>query len=243
MFNFCPVSLIYKTKILHGIGFVLSVSMILSSQPLISRSNNKSPELNQNQCQQLYTHQLFLMQSSLNPIALALKKNRSALESSSSRALQLQECSRATSQENFQCQMAALTPLELLRCQEKHGSGAGKKIRKNDNNSKKRAEDTPGMKLETTTRSESDSQVKRGVSASNCRYTYDHLLSIYSRSSLLPEGAEGKRLLKHWRSKAARDSFERRCLSVFTPDDIKCVVTSREPISIQACLINVPPES
>lgn len=180
-----------------------------------------------NECTELYAHQLFLMKSPLNPISPALKQNEESLNSQKSREAQIQECLKSVSRKSYLCQRNAMTPLELLRCIE--------------NGSKEIAVASDREKSPAPLKTEKKPELK--VSVESCRNAYDHLLSVYSSSKILPEGDEGKQLLKYWRSIDARESFYRRCTNVFQDRDITCILKTSDTAVIQACLVNVPPEN
>ncbi len=185
-------------------------------------------------CRNLYRHQLDLAERSENPIFAAVRMNRKQLEQPATVASQIRNCLGHLTVEDIACQMSAVTYQELLNCQQVPAVSA-------DPSENKKPENDSGQQIVVerveTTRVQVDA-----VNTANCRKTYEHMLRVYTSSTKFAGERDREKLLTQWRTEASRLSFERRCLAVFQPSDLSCILSSSDPDVIQGCLIDIPPE-
>ena len=204
--------------------FIFSVGLY-SQQP--------TPELNSLQCKRLYDHKLKILSRTDSLFGPAVSLNQENLKSGPTRLLQLKRCRDITSLKSYDCQLKSNSLLGLLSCEAKfpRSSAVDKKgivDVKVDRTGK------PGVTQQN--------QRKGGLSVTpkNCARTYGHLLNVYTNSPELAKRSDRDRLLKHWRSETSRKSFLSRCGRVFQPENLSCILSTKDSVVLQGCLLKIP---
>ena len=186
------------------------------------------------QCDSLYRKQLSLFQKEDSPLFPVLVQKKAALLLADSMRVQRDYCRANVSGESFRCQMRAASLAELLGCtgspsvtQPGKGTGSGE------------PPETGSEKTEIVVVRPNVRALVRSVSQDTCDQAYAHMLSVHSSAPAFQKRPDAKRLMEHWQSVGARESFRRRCIKGFQVADLNCILSAKEPESLQACLISV----
>ena len=190
--------------------------------------------LTDRQCDALYRKQVSLFQGDDSPLSAVMLQRKAVLLAAESVGVQRAHCHARISRKSFQCQMAAGSLADLVRCGEDGGAGVGRISEKSDLKPGSKEEKTDVVVVETKIR-----EIVRSVSAETCDQAYAHMLSVHGASASFQKRADAKRLLEHWRSTGAQESFRRRCQRAFRVRDLNCLLSAQDPESLQACLIGV----
>ncbi len=182
------------------------------------------------ECDALYRHQLALFQQADSPIAPALLRQKNNLLRADSMRAQREQCLVRLSREDLRCQMAARSLQELLACgssvRPENGDGPKDKTEK--------SEKTEVVVTQPTVR-----QWVRAVNTETCDRAYEHMLPVHATSASFQKRPDAKRLMEHWQSPGARESFRRRCQRAFRVADLNCILSAKDAESLQACLLDV----
>lgn len=222
--------------------------LLVGNSPYRARERSVDSAPDRASCEKLYAHQLLLFKTEENPIATAIKLNNRNLSSPRSREAQIEWCLTRETRRGYQCQMKARTLRELLLCRSERGGsrkagdekGPGKSSGAEEKGSSAAAEKKNGNESRISVIKDG-AKSSVAVTAKRCKMAYDHLLRIYSESKSFQKRPDAERLLRHWKSPAARNSFELRCRRVFRGEDLNCILSTTDTVIIQGCLFRVPP--
>lgn len=204
------------------VGLVLMGDAVLQSAPV-------SQQLTARECDRLYEHQRHLLSLESSPFHPAAREAQSQLASESAGRAQRKYCQKHFDRPSMTCQLQAKDLSQLLRC-----GTIGTKTEP----AKQPGE--PGK----TTRPTSDPQDAKTrqhvtqVDSGTCARSYEKMLSVHAASAEFQKRADAARLLEHWRSTAARESFARRCTRGFKVRDLNCILSSTDVTLLQACLLD-----
>lgn len=212
-------------------ALALASAVILSAGALARFSGLRAdPQLSPEECRQLYLRELDIsMKDPLHPQRAALEKARRELLTESVVKAQVEACRKTVSREAYSCALKAGSLAEMMTCRAKPPE---KKPETKD-------PVDPG-KTSTDPKETTIQPLDVKVEAAACTRTYAHLLSVYETSEVLKKRPDREKLLTHWRSKTAVDSFQNRCMTTFRPQDLGCILSTRDPDVIQGCLLVAP---
>ena len=192
--------------------------------------------LTSDECSNLYEHQIkvHIKDGLLSPV---ISKQKTVLESD--RAVQNAFCMKNISYANYKCQLDVRSVISIHECHRIHGGPVDPKIEKAL--SKKDAENKKNENIPDLESAISKKRIKK-VSDTDCMKAYDRLLIVFRDSPHLKNNADKNKMISYWNSEEAKTSFKNRCLRVYRPSDISCVMKGKDRDSLQACLLQVPSE-
>lgn len=194
----------------------------ITSKPTQKKRSSKAD------CLKLHKHQLKVFTSDVkNPLLRSMNINRAGMNQKKSVQKEIRYCMKNIGLAEFTCRMRATNIASLLQC--KNPPASTNKI------SNRIVTDTTNK----TTHIQSNF-VK--VNTKNCKHAYRHMLSILKRSPSLKQNKKNKELLQYWTSEDEIQEFHLRCKKVFSPDDLGCILGSKNSDVLQACLILIERE-
>ena len=214
--------------------FKLAFFMFLSSAAVFGEDDKRA--LSSDECGKLYTHQLkvHIDDGLLSPV---ISSQKSSLEADG--ALEIAYCRKNINYSNYKCQMGVRSVIALHECHRMHGGPAAQKKEKvaaHKKIFKNKKETIPD--LESAISKERPGK----VSPNECGQAYSRLLVIFRDSPNLKNNPDKDRMVTYWNSDEAKTSFSNRCVRVYRPSDISCIMKGKDRDSLQACLLQVPAE-
>ncbi|MCR9142069.1 MAG: hypothetical protein NXI24_07440 [bacterium] len=228
----------------------------------VQAQEKKTPEplqnaerLNADECDRLYTHQLKVVQSDPeNPLYSSVQLNSEVLRNPATRKAEVEHCQANVSRPGFQCQMQAQSLAALLECRRKFdGSEAsedgGDANTQTDPGKQPQPEDQGESYFEDTStdaapggdgRPETMPSGRFAVNAGNCERAYNHIYGVISKTKNFQQRPDRARLIQYWQSNEARGSFAARCMAKFKPEDLGCLLSTRDADILQGCLLVIP---
>lgn len=229
-------------------------SLRAENESPLAQGSPDSSGLDEAECDQLYSHQLKIIQSDPdNPLYSSVQLNAGVLENPATRQAEIRHCRERVSRESFECQLAAEDLAGLLACRrkfenengdatnaEKPGDAAG------DDRSEPESQEAYFEDLSNKSESgqsgrpETMPSGRFAVNAANCSRAYNHIYGIISNTKSFQERPDRARLTEYWQSAEARNSFAARCLAKFKPEDLGCLLSTRDADVLQGCLLVIP---
>lgn len=210
-------------------GLFLVLSTLFLSPRLYGE---ESRSLSVRECKELYAHELRVF-ASQGLLAPAIELNRSVMGGSEAEQRQIRQCRKTIGYTNYRCQLAVSTVLALEECNRLHGGPSEKQesaaSQNGSSDSEKRGSKESREQPPAPT-------VDRG----ECKRAYQHLLAIFQKSPYLEGSSDREQLLRYWQSSEAREVFQNRCMTVYRPSDIECILSGSDREMLQACLLQVP---
>lgn len=221
------------------------------TQPELKESSpTSSARLTADECGRLYSHQLKIVQSDPdNPLYSSVQLNAVVLENSETRQAEVRHCQTRVSRASFDCQMAADSLADLLECRRNFAANqtdpASIEDTKPSDTQEAYFEDAStnngsGPTGENTGRPETMPSGRFTVNQSNCQRAYNHIYSVISKTETFQKRSDRVRLENYWQSGEARGSFAARCLAKFKPEDLGCLLSTRDADVLQGCLLVIP---
>ena len=219
------------------------------------RAESEAPlaqRLGEAECDRLYSHQLQIIQSDPdNPLYSSVQLNAGVLENPATRQAEIRHCRERVTRESFECQLAADDLAGLLACRRKFERENGDATNANepdDATGKSEPESQEAYFEDLSNDSESGQSGRPetmpsgrfAVNAANCSRAYNHIYGIISNTKSFRERPDRARLTQYWQSAEARDSFAARCLAKFKPEDLGCLLSTRDADVLQGCLLVIP---
>ncbi len=212
----------FAAAILAGLAVIVGICFaeLRADAPL-------SPE----ECRQLYLRELDISSKDpLHPQRAALEKARKELLAEPVVRAQVEFCRKTISRDSYLCALKAGSVAEMVTCRMRPPEK-----KQDPKDPLPDARKDPENPRETTIQ---PLDVK--VDATACTRTYTHLVSVYESSEILKKRPDRDKLIAHWKSKTAVDSFQSRCMATFRPQDLGCILSTRDPDVIQGCLLVAP---
>lgn len=216
-------------------NLILSGILLIFASTLLFGDSTAS--LTSDECESLYEHQLRIISSDDTfPLSIAIRKSMDSLASGDGRDSQIRQCLTDVDRTQFLCRMKARSTLELLNCKK------GEAVANTAENQSQQTNKVNGSVQKLPGDVSVGTVVSRPLEATpdRCKQAYEHMLGVYEKHPSLQDEDNRKKLMDYWRSKEARDSFQRRCLTVFQPRDLGCILSTKDPDIIQGCLIQIP---
>lgn len=184
-------------------------------------------DLTEGECRALLQRELESLSARPDaPASAAIRQQRAALQSEAARGAYVADCRRRVSRGFYQCRMAAESLEQMLACARRGLDPAVAVAPENPS-----TQPAPGP-----------STTGAPVTASACQQAYEHMLKIALSSAQFARREDAAELRQRWESRAARDTFQRRCQARFQIGDLRCILESEDPDVIQACLLVIPGE-
>lgn len=202
-------------------------------------------DLSARECENLYNHQLKVASVDNGfPLQPAINSTKDRLEKEDVRSKQLNRCRQMVNRRNFECQMKAASMLEILQCSLRYGAAYRVSPPPVISDEKEDLPYAPSEKQEESSSGDLSvgnvSVVRYNVNPENCNRVYNHLVSVYKKLPQLKDDDRTAKMVRYWQSGEARDSFSKKCLSVYKPSDLGCILSTSNPDVIQACLVQIP---
>ena len=230
-----------------ALALLLAILLVAGIRPVLYAEDppvqTELAELNEGECNQLYTHQLTLFKNDPdNPLYSSVRMHNELLENPETRKAEVTHCLERVSRESFACQMDAKNLTELLDCRRRFMEQTPDETGENkqpETNQESYFEQTnePGP---NTGKPEVMPSGRFAVTPANCRRAYNHIYSVISKTETFQKRPDRARLENYWQSGAARDSFAARCQARFQPRDLGCVLSTQDPDVLQGCLLVIP---
>ncbi|MEQ9364443.1 MAG: hypothetical protein RIF32_09380 [Leptospirales bacterium] len=225
--------------------------LAVNAQEARPDEDRAQPRLSTAECDQLYTHQLKVIQSDPdNPLYSSVQLNAKVLENPATREAEVRHCRTRVSRESYACQIKSDTLRALLECRRKFdqtqntAQPTGQSIVQADERDESYFEDTstdnPAGPNGGGGRPETMPSGRFTVNATNCARAYNHIYGVISKTESFQQRPDRTRLENYWRSGEARDSFAARCLTKFKPEDLGCLLSTRDADVLQGCLLVIP---